>query len=760
MAKTAMEKRLSTTGNLQAALDYVRRGWHIFPIFYVKKSGACSCNNPRCKRIGKHPATANGVQDASSDEAKIRQWWTENPYANIGLATGHDGLIVMDVDEGTKKNGTAKVGPASLEMMRAGAELPETLIVKTGSGGKHYYFLTEKEFKNSASKVAPDIDFRTYGGYVILPPSNHEMGGKYEWINNSKIAPLPTWLAEKLAGRRKIDFSVDAPDAEAAKHVERKEKLTKKQLLKLLEFIPADDRETWWQVGAAIKKEFGDTEEAFKLFDNWSAGAPDKYDSKDTWRQWESFADKGLTGGTIYHYARENGFRGFDKEAAESSASENAKSGWVFCVATQEFISPDRAQRLSKSQFSDKFAPQASKRGTFADLCLSLESYPRVDALTFAPNGKPFEVEDNLTKLNLWRPNSVVPSPGDVKPFLAHAEFILPDARERKIFLQYLAFILQQPGKKVRWTIVLQGKQRTGKSYFGRALTMILGRHNVSRPTNERLHESWTDWQESAQLIVIEELMGYGRQDLMNKLKPMITEPTTMVRCVGGRAYEMPNRYNFLMFTNHKGALKIDQEDKRYCILFSPAERRPDEYYDQLWTWTEANLGPIANFLNEYSLEDFLPNGDAPATEARQQAIEMNRSDLSDWIEEGIKNMEGPFACALVIIEHLLLLIPEHISKRERVTRNSLSDALERAGARQVGRAQLHRLGYKRVWAVRNIEHWLKQSEGKRAKAYLDFVRVASGRAVADVDLTPEEIKLIGQGQKEMESMIKDTRPM
>ena len=329
-----------------------------------------------------------------------------------------------------------------------------------------------------------------------------------------------------------------------------------------------------------------------------------------------------------------------------------------------------------------------------------------------------FEKENGLDKLNLWRPSPVVPSRGDVTPFDAHAEFILPNDRERHLFLQYLGFQVRNPGVKVRWAIVLQGRQRTGKSYFGQVMEKVLGMHNVSRPTNERLHETWTDWQEGAQLIVIEELMGYGRQELANKLKPMITEPTTSVRLVGGHSYSMPNRYNFLMFTNHKGVLKIDREDKRYCILFSPAERREDVYYDNLWLWTEGNLPALADYLATIPLEGFRANGNAPETEARQQAIEMNRSEEAVWIEEGIQNKDGLFACDLAVVEHLLFNMPQNLSPR-KVTQNSAAEALENTGARQVGRANLKHFGYKRVWALRDIERWRKMTEGQRGAAYM-----------------------------------------
>jgi putative DNA primase/helicase len=249
------------------ALDYARRGWKVFPLFYVLRDGGCSCRKRNCKRIGKHPMTKNGVQDAATDELTIRGWWTETPFANIGLATGYDGLVVVDIDDGPlKKDGfvvAKKTGSETLSgLMQANAPLPKTFTVQTGSGGLHHYFRSAKEIPNSAGTpdgkkgVGPFIDVRGTGGYVILPPSNHEMRDKYKVLVDTPIAEMPAWLEAKAMGK-KIDISGDVMDGndDVVKHAKEKSplKLSKDQLVKLLDFILPDcDRDTWWQVGAAL----------------------------------------------------------------------------------------------------------------------------------------------------------------------------------------------------------------------------------------------------------------------------------------------------------------------------------------------------------------------------------------------------------------------------------------------------------------------------------------------------------------------------
>lgn len=150
----------------------------------------CSCGRAECESPGKHPRTAHGLKDASRDPATICAWWRRWPDANIGILTGSEsGILVLDVD--------GKQGEESLiELARHGCPLPDTLTVRTG-GGQHLCFLWPEgaDVRNSQSKIAPGLDIRGQGGYVVAPPSLHACGRQYE-VSESAIpsAPCPECL--------------------------------------------------------------------------------------------------------------------------------------------------------------------------------------------------------------------------------------------------------------------------------------------------------------------------------------------------------------------------------------------------------------------------------------------------------------------------------------------------------------------------------------------------------------------------------------
>lgn len=186
---------LSVHNKVAWALAYARRGWRVFPLHTVY-CGDCTCGRDACSSMGKHPRTKNGVKDATTDPAQIRQWWDFWPIANIGIATG-DGLYVIDVD--TSKG-------ARLDSLNAYglASLLDSPTVQTGSGGYHIYLSCDPTLvlPNTTNKLGPHIDTRGSGGYVVAPPSLNKYG-MYQWQRRgsdsaSLVAPMPPELLKTL----------------------------------------------------------------------------------------------------------------------------------------------------------------------------------------------------------------------------------------------------------------------------------------------------------------------------------------------------------------------------------------------------------------------------------------------------------------------------------------------------------------------------------------------------------------------------------
>ncbi|WP_176074339.1 bifunctional DNA primase/polymerase [Brucella intermedia] len=165
------------TSKLNAALDAAARGFRVFPL----------------RRDTKLPWREGWQQAATTDKATITEWWRENPNYNIGIATGN-GTLVVDVDI---KNG--KQGAASLEMLEL-MGLPESLTVKTASGGKHIYFRIPDHIAGRVDNIEgfPGIDTRGDGNLAVWPGSNIGRN-KYELEDDRQPAECPEWFRTILA---------------------------------------------------------------------------------------------------------------------------------------------------------------------------------------------------------------------------------------------------------------------------------------------------------------------------------------------------------------------------------------------------------------------------------------------------------------------------------------------------------------------------------------------------------------------------------
>ena len=156
----------------------------------------------------KSPLTARGFKDATDDPFKILMWEDEHPGCLWGMPTGAaSGVFVLDVDV----HGVD--GYASLAALTAEhGELPRTRAVDTLSGGRHYYFAYPEsaQVRNSAGKVAPGLDIRGDGGYVIIP---HGDNCPYTLCDAAPVADAPQWLIAAATSR--VEATARTGDADA-----------------------------------------------------------------------------------------------------------------------------------------------------------------------------------------------------------------------------------------------------------------------------------------------------------------------------------------------------------------------------------------------------------------------------------------------------------------------------------------------------------------------------------------------------------------
>jgi hypothetical protein len=166
---------------LSTALALAREGLAVFP----------------CAPGQKTPACTHGCNDATTDIITIQTWWQENPKYNIGIATGAvSGIFVIDID-----NGDADGESEWDRLIDHHSAVMPTVEVITARGRHLYFKYPNVSVRNSAGKIAPGIDVRGEGGYVLAPPSLHPSGKRYRWSVDTAatITDAPLWLIDLIA---------------------------------------------------------------------------------------------------------------------------------------------------------------------------------------------------------------------------------------------------------------------------------------------------------------------------------------------------------------------------------------------------------------------------------------------------------------------------------------------------------------------------------------------------------------------------------
>jgi hypothetical protein len=155
------------------ALKLARKGIPVFP-----------CVNRPGTNADKRPLTPHGFKDASTDGATVHGWWSQWPDALIGVPTGIK-FVVVDLD--------LQYVEAQRWYDENRPRLPLTRTHATRSGGKHLLYKPNSQVGCSTAKLAPRIDTRGLGGYVIWWPACG-----LEVLHANVLAPVPEWIIEAL----------------------------------------------------------------------------------------------------------------------------------------------------------------------------------------------------------------------------------------------------------------------------------------------------------------------------------------------------------------------------------------------------------------------------------------------------------------------------------------------------------------------------------------------------------------------------------
>lgn len=679
--------------------------------------------------------------------------WTRRPYDPARVLAEADGsgvnvgvrltanTLVIDYDPRNDPSGRA----LDELILWTGSDPTGWPAVRTGSGGLHLYLSKPDGISVvDGLKAFPGVEFKTRGRQVVAPGSIHPNGQQYAWARVAGVHeadPDDLWLGLPEVPPALLELA-RRPERAAGSEVEAGAHSPEELAAMLDALDPVDfaDQSEWFTLMQACHHATAGS--GWEEFVEWSIRDPDyAEDAGIIGQRWDSLsADRtdGVTHRTLHKLLRDAGradaipggavdpSEDFGDDLEDSTAERVLKSPqdrmaeWVFVADAMRFVRRKDLKQFKPEQWNALYASLDPEHNLVTRVYKGKTPVKRFEAMAYVPASAE---ELGRSTYNLWRPSGVTSKEGDVSVMEEHLEYLFPDPVERGHVLDYMHFVCCRPEVKVMFAPLIQGRQGTGKTALGVLLKRIVGAANVAEPSPDELRERWTKWQEGASLALVEELMTNGRLELANKLKPVITNETLRIEDKGSPLYSIPNHLNMMCFTNHKNAMRLEEGDRRWLVIFSPAEPRDAAYYERLWAFIESKRGPAAwKHRLEQHEPTLNPKGRAPMTSAKAEMREASMNEVESTVVEWMASRTGPLRHDLFRFEDAWDALPVSI----RPHKSALKLALQAAGCVRHTRQTNPSLPAVMLWSVQDHDKWKEAGAADRTRIWMDMQGIAT----------------------------------
>lgn len=266
-----------------------------------------------------------------------------------------------------------------------------------------------------------------------------------------------------------------------------------------------------------------------------------------------------------------------------------------------------------------------------------------VQRLEYAP-GKPRLVQSGagggIPNLNLWRGMGCDPDPGDIDPWLDLLANNVNDDDLRQWIIAWCAYPLQNPGAKILSYPLIFGPSGTGKNLLFKPLHTIYG-DNAVLISREQLRSQFNSVYAMKQFVHVDEIHSRAgdRDDVAQKVKLLISSDRLVVNAKGQPEYELNNVANFAITDNFWDCLKLDQDDRRACVIRWTGwgcDRRGDQaYWARYVRWAEqGGAHALYDYLLNFDCRWFDPAAWAPATTWKEEVKAATMGPMEQWVKD------------------------------------------------------------------------------------------------------------------------------
>ena len=397
----------------------------------------------------------------------------------------------------------------------------------------------------------------------------------------------------------------------------------------------------------------------------------------------------------------------FDKDAqyeAQVKMLQQATTDWYYVYSMKNYFRKDDIEApYDNENMNKKFAHVIPIRSEPVKVLHKEHIIKELDKLDYLPGKERIVIEDGKKILNIYNAPTLKESDSDHSWFVEHLQYLFKEKTDIEHFLKYLAFMVQNPTKKIRHSLLITGKQQIGKSLMVRIFEKLLGKDNVKIPNAEDISGNYNHWMRSARLVVMEETYQGGRKDFTNKIKTFTTESEIRIREMYKPSYTVKNHAHILAISNDKAPLFLDQDDQRWFILHSEAERNTNEYYQKLIAHIDNDCGGLLKYLKNLDLSDFDETAPPPVTSAKEEIKEESLTGLEFELKELFNARLSPFDKEYRTIMEIMELLPGSYKFSTKIKPQKIVSILKKLGCFEIEIEDRGR--FSKVYILDNLEH-------------------------------------------------------
>lgn len=259
------------------------------------------------------------------------------------------------------------------------------------------------------------------------------------------------------------------------------------------------------------------------------------------------------------------------------------------------------------------------------------------ESLVFAPGR---EVEDDY---NLWRGFAVDSLPGDKhESFLAHLRdnVCSGNVEHFAYLIGWMARLVQFPGGPGEVAVVLRGGRGTGKSFLGKTVGHLFGRHFLQVSNSQHLVGNFNAHLRDAVLVFGDEAFYAGDKKHESVLKTLVTEESIVIEGKGVDAEAAPNYVHLILASNDDWVVPAGLDERRFFVMEMSEGHKQDHAY---FAAIKADLisggyENLLHFLRTYDLSGFEVRK-VPNTKALEDQKGYSLDPLQQYVEDRL--LEG-----------------------------------------------------------------------------------------------------------------------